>query len=192
MNNTINTVVNNTIAISATKGHSAFDHVSTLIGQHTTGSSWNASYMPEDTDKLKDLMNKAELFVGSGKAFAPFCTYYHGKERTEVGKIGIITGKDLSSKSKVIVGTGDHGLELHIKRERMVTVCTTVRTKEYWVIVGPAGKDENGEEDNTPIIWTSYPGPITARIPEDFFKGKYPGMEVGLSEIEDDWAVKLT
>jgi hypothetical protein len=181
----IHEVVNNTIRVSANKDHEAHGHAQTLLGQRSAGSYWAERHIPHDFDDLEQMLHDTKPFLGEGDMFIPDCLYFKG-EYTTAGTVGFITKAQLRSSEEVIVANGDHGLELRVRTKKALRR-KAVRTKEFWFIVGPAGK-----EDNSLIIWTCYPGPLTARIPEDFYTGYWVGGDiVDPKFISKDWALKL-
>lgn len=136
-------------------------HFATLIGERQSGSTWGESLTAEKISNLPWQQLPQEEYVAG--VHLSFCSYFrlsdeamaqyfpHARQRMELlGDVAV---------GSVNVVEGAHGLEL-VSTLVQPRACTTA-----WLIVGPA-EDEAGREIEGQMVWTLYPGEITARLPK--------------------------
>ena len=159
-------------------------HAATLLGQRPAGSVWATP--PESREELIALCKNATEIpaakMPAGTAI-PICRYF----QLQVDGVQRFTlGADLPKGATVKVVAGAHGLELQ-----------TADGSDYpvshgWLIVGPAESEAGEAIDGEQMVWTCYPGDITARLPKDFFEvnNLVEGDEVPHGIIPPNCAVK--
>lgn len=150
-------------------------HMESLLGQRPSGSQWVEERCPNLPHDLVALFERAVEVVGD----TPDCTYFRAKYPTPIGTIGYTTSGSLAPTDMVAVSEGAHGLEL-----QLVGVLIPQPTHEAHLILGI----EEGHE----VVFTAYPGPMTNRIPKDFWEGREVGDIVPHNEIDPNWAIKTT
>jgi len=148
-------------------------HAATLVGQRPFGSQWSEEYTPETEDDLAAIFAEAQEIPFEGMpadTAIPICRYFRLEAGEICGKERFLLTNDIAPDMEVVVRAGAHGLELALTNrdddlDREVS--------KAWLIVGPA-EDEEGnslaETENPMMVWTAYPGSITARLPKDFFE----------------------
>ena len=147
-------------------------HLQTLLGQRTSGSQWAPEFICHSAGDLLKMWETAELISQQGG-----CSYYR-LQGASFGTIGYTTSACLNGDDIVVVAEGSHGPEL-----RLMGRGSEQATDEAHLIVGPEGGKD--------VIYTAYPGPITDRIPKEFWQEYSVGDVVPHEVLSEGWAIKF-
>lgn len=157
-----------------------FPHFQTLFGERSSGSQWGMNMSPLVLQELPWAQLKREHYVEG--THLPFCEYFAlspdnvKKYLPDATQDMLVLPQALAEGVDVQAGQGDHGLQLESKE------IVSLPAKEAWMIVGPAEMPKEGSDWENPswgvnwdldiksekMIWTAYPGNITAPLPKDW------------------------
>jgi len=140
-----------------------------LLGERKFGSKWGRDFTEEDFD-----LNWVEQpkFEDSTGMFLPQCRYFALlKKDVQLAfpnctqRVEVLPAMNIAD---VQVQVSEHVDQ--VRKHELVSNKVTERQCEVgWCIVGPAeDKDGNPIPDGGEMIWTSFPGEMTVRLPADW------------------------
>jgi len=174
-------------------------HYATLMGERTSGSRWGIEITAEILASAKwRKLARSEYQEG---LHLPFCDYYviddegdmraafpHAQQCMETfsemaarAESYAVLGEQCPVLHLVEAVKGDHGWELRATQSHHVQ---TRHATTAWLIVGPAEDANDNTIEGEQMVWTIYPGEITARLPQDF------DGDVSKLDSRVDYAVK--
>ena len=165
-----------------------FQHFQTLFGERSSGSQWGMNMSPLVLQELPWAQLNRDAYVEG--IHLPFCEYFAlsldnvKKYLPDATQDMMVLPQALAEGIDVQVGQGDHGLQLESKD------IVPIPVEEAWMIAGPASLPKEGsgwevnlslldwdlEIESEKMIWTAYPGSITAPLPKDW-DGKVESLD---------------
>jgi len=142
-------------------------HAQTLVGERPAGSQWGEEMHPTKLTSLPwQQLDKNDYVDG---VHLPFCDYYFLSEEDVLACIPQAQqNMELISTCRergynISTQPGAHGDNELVSEHIKPRFCSTA-----WLIVGPAENEAGEEIEGQQMIWTTYPGEITARVKPDW------------------------
>ena len=153
-------------------------HAKTLLGQRCSGSQWSYKAICNTQQQLLNFLRGFEFMYSEDQRGSE--VLFYKQEFENLGTIGIVTAEYIGPENIVRVIETAHGKCLGVEHYQD----STIMTDEAWCIVG----NEPGIGE---VIFTLYPGPVTKKIPQDFFINRPVGEIISQDLIDPEWAIKV-